>query len=60
MEIAFNVNGLYIVLHGPFPQAVIDAVNKMLQFQERKFLINWLNMEWPGWRQNIVRSENLW
>lgn len=58
-QIAFNVDGLYIVLHGPFPSSVIDAADKMIQFSSRRALTGWLYIEWPTWRKNIVRIEAL-
>jgi hypothetical protein len=58
-QIAFNVDGLYVRLHGPYPQAVIDAADNLMHFQDRETLLRWLRFEWPRWRNNIVRSENL-
>lgn len=58
-QVAFNVDGLYIKLHGPFPMAIIDAANNMAQFSDRATLLSWLNREWPAWRKNVVMSENL-
>lgn len=59
-QIAFNENGLYIRLHGPFPQEVVAAANSSKQFDCQKDLLRWLDLAWPTWRKNIVRSENLY
>jgi hypothetical protein len=57
--IAFNVDGLYIKLRGPFPKEIVFAANKNAQFADRAGLLTWLNAAWPAWRKNIVMSENL-
>jgi hypothetical protein len=58
-HIAVQVDYLYIELRGPFPRAIIDAADKMLQFSDRYVAIDWLCREWPDWRKNIVDSKNL-
>jgi hypothetical protein len=58
-RIAIHVDGLYIELRGPFPRAIEDAADKMLQFTDRYVVIDWLSHEWPDWRKNIVASKNL-
>jgi hypothetical protein len=58
-HIAVQVDGLYIEFHGPFPRAIIEAADNMLQFADRYIAIDWLCREWPDWRKNIVASKNL-
>jgi hypothetical protein len=57
--IAFNVDGLYIKLRGPWPKEIVFDANNNSQFADRDGLLTWLNAAWPGWRKNIVTSENL-
>jgi len=58
MIVGFNVDGLYIKLHGPFPQGVIDAVNNHVDFSDRATLLRWLNVTWSDWQKHVVVIED--
>ena len=58
-RIAINQHGAYLEFTEPFPPAIVQLLERNIQFSSKRAMLRWLDDKAPGWRKHLTYHENL-
>lgn len=58
-NLVIHEHGMLLVLSEPYPDPVYEMAENQYKFESKSAILEWLDTNWRGWRDQLVHSEGL-